>query len=347
MRAGGSITSCAAGPAVRATPATRSSSSCEDDLLRIFAGERLDGIMRTFGVQEGEAITHKWLNNAIATAQKRVEQRNYEIRKNLLKYDDVVNDQRKAVFEQRQEFMEATDLSDIITEMRHDVIDDFVARYMPPKAYAEQWDIEGLDERVQAILGLTLPLKEWAAEEGFGDEEMRERLVKAADAYAAEREVIITPEQMRSVEKNFLLQMIDLQWREHLMHLDHLRNVIGLRGYGQRDPLNEYKTEAFSLFEKLLGDLRTNPPRWLMTVEIAYAEPEPLHTPEGLIPVHLDPLSGENVAVAGALPEGLSPEQREALPVSVLPEGWEFTARNGACPCGSGKKFKHCHGALV
>lgn len=321
--------------------------SCEDDLLRIFAGERLDAIMRTFGVQEGEAITHKWLNNAIATAQKRVEQRNYEIRKNLLKYDDVVNDQRKAVFEQRQEFMEATDLSEIITEMRHDVIDDFVARYMPPKAYAEQWDIEGLDERVQAILGLTLPLKEWAAEEGFGDEEMRERLTKAADAYAAEREVIITPEQMRSVEKNFLLQMIDLQWREHLMHLDHLRNVIGLRGYGQRDPLNEYKTEAFSLFEKLLGDLRTNTTRWLMTVEIAYAEPEPLHTPEGLIPVHLDPLSGENVATAGALPEGLSPEQRQALPVSVLPEGWEYTARNGACPCGSGKKFKHCHGALV
>ena len=321
--------------------------SCEDDLLRIFAGERLDAIMRTFGVQEGEAITHKWLNNAIATAQKRVEQRNYEIRKNLLKYDDVVNDQRKAVFEQRQEFMEATDLSDIIHEMRHDVVDDFVARYMPPKAYAEQWDIEGLDERVQAILGLTLPLKEWAAEEGFGDEEMRERLYKAADEYAAEREVIITPEQMRSVEKNFLLQMIDLQWREHLMHLDHLRNVIGLRGYGQRDPLNEYKTEAFSLFEKLLGDLRTNTTRWLMTVEIAYAEPEPLHTPEGLTEIHLDPLSGENVAVAGALPEGLSPEQREALPVSVLPEGWEYTARNGACPCGSGKKFKHCHGALV
>jgi preprotein translocase subunit SecA len=321
--------------------------SCEDDLLRIFAGERLDAIMRTFGVQEGEAITHKWLNNAIATAQKRVEQRNYEIRKNLLKYDDVVNDQRKAVFEQRQEFMEATDLSEIIHEMRHDVVDDFVARYMPPKAYAEQWDIEGLDERVQAILGLTLPLKDWAAEEGIGDEEMRERITKAADERAAEREVIITPEQMRSVEKSFLLQMIDLQWREHLMHLDHLRNVIGLRGYGQRDPLNEYKTEAFSLFEKLLGDLRTNTTRWLMTVEIAYAEPEPLHTPEGLVEVHLDPLSGENVATAGALPEGLSPEQREALPVTLLPEGWENTSRNGACPCGSGKKFKHCHGALV
>ncbi|WP_425999124.1 preprotein translocase subunit SecA [Caulobacter sp. DWR1-3-2b1] len=321
--------------------------SCEDDLLRIFAGERLDAIMRTFGVQEGEAITHKWLNNAIATAQKRVEQRNYEIRKNLLKYDDVVNDQRKAVFEQRQEFMESTDLSDIINEMRRDVVDDLVLRHLPPKAYAEQWDIEGLTERVKSILGLDLPLADWAAEEGIADEEMRERITKAAEEYAVQREEIITPDQMRQVEKSFLLQMIDLQWREHLMHLDHLRNVIGLRGYGQRDPLNEYKTEAFTLFEKLLGDLRTNTTRWLMTVEIAYAEPEPLHSPENLIEVHLDPLTGENIAVAGAIPEGMSPQQREALPISVLPEGWENTSRNGACPCGSGKKFKQCHGSLV
>lgn len=322
--------------------------SCEDDLLRIFAGERLDAIMRTFGVQEGEAITHKWLNNAIATAQKRVEQRNYEIRKNLLKYDDVVNDQRKAVFEQRQEFMESDDLSEIIVEMRHDTIDDLVARHLPPKAYAEQWDIEGLKERVQSILGLDLPIEAWAAEEGIADEEIKDRITKAADEYAAQREVIITPEQMRSVEKNFLLQMIDLQWREHLMHLDHLRNVIGLRGYGQRDPLNEYKTEAFSLFEKLLGDLRTNTTRWLMTVEIAYAEPEIPHAPlDGLQEVHLDPLTGENAAVAGAIPDGLSPQQREALPVSVLPEGWDRTNRNAPCPCGSGKKFKQCHGSLV
>ena len=321
--------------------------SCEDDLLRIFAGERLDAIMRTFGVQEGEAITHKWLNNAIATAQKRVEQRNYEIRKNLLKYDDVVNDQRKAVFEQRQEFMESSDLSEIITEMRHDTIDDLVARHLPPKAYAEQWDVEGLTERVKSILGLDLPIAEWAAEEGIADEEIKDRITKAADDYAAQREVIITPEQMRQVEKNFLLQMIDLQWREHLMHLDHLRNVIGLRGYGQRDPLNEYKTEAFSLFEKLLGDLRTNTTRWLMTVEIAYAEPEPLEALSGLQEVHLDPLTGENAAVAGAIPDGLSPEQRQALPVSALPEDWERTNRNAPCPCGSGKKFKQCHGSLV
>ncbi|HEX2561456.1 preprotein translocase subunit SecA [Phenylobacterium sp.] len=321
--------------------------SCEDDLLRIFAGERLDAIMRTFGVQEGEAITHKWLNSAIATAQKRVEQRNYEIRKNLLKYDDVVNDQRKAVFEQRHEFMEATDLSEVIAEMRTDTIDDFVTRHLPPKAYAEQWDVEGLDQHVRDYLGLELPIAEWAAEEGIANEEIRERIVAAADARAAEREQILSPDRMRAIEKSFLLENIDMQWREHLMHLDHLRNVIGLRGYGQRDPLNEYKTEAFSLFEKLLVDLRQNVTKWVMTAQIQVEEPEFPSLPEGLMEVHLDPLTGENVAQAGALPEGLSPTQREALPVSALPRDWEHTGRNSTCPCGSGKKFKHCHGALV
>ncbi|MES2035903.1 MAG: preprotein translocase subunit SecA [Pseudomonadota bacterium] len=322
---------------------------CEDDLLRIFAGDRLDAIMRSFGVQEGEAITHKWLNKAIATAQKRVEQRNYEIRKNLLKYDDVVNDQRKAVFEQRQEFLEASDMSVIVAEMRSDVIDDLVMRYLPPKAYAEQWDIEGLDERVQALLGLQLPLAEWASEEGIANEEMQERIEKAANARATEREQVLSSEQMRSVEKNFLLQMIDMQWREHLVHLDHLRNVIGLRGYGQRDPLNEYKTEAFSLFEKLLGDLRTNVTRWLMTVEFQFAEPEPEPNPLSFTEVHMDPLTGENeraLAFAGA-GDDLAPEQRAALPISALPEGWERTSRNADCPCRSGRKFKHCHGALI
>ncbi|MEH6677131.1 preprotein translocase subunit SecA [Phenylobacterium sp.] len=322
--------------------------SCEDDLLRIFAGDRLDSIMRTFGVQEGEAITHKWLNGAIATAQKRVEQRNYEIRKNLLKYDDVVNDQRKAVFEQRQEFMEAQDLTDVIAEMRADTIEDLVNRHLPPKAYAEQWDMEGLDERVRELLGLELPVREWAAEDGIANEEIHERITQAAEARAAEREVMLSPERMRMLEKSFLLQTIDLQWREHLMHLDHLRNVIGLRGYGQRDPLNEYKTEAFSLFEKLLTDLRHNVTKWMMTVEIQ-VEPAPAAPPppERLVEVHLDPLTGENAATAGALPSGMARDQREALPISSLPAGWEQTGRNAACPCGSGKKFKHCHGALV
>jgi preprotein translocase subunit SecA len=319
--------------------------SCEDDLLRIFAGERLDGIMRTFGVQEGEAITHKWLNSAIATAQKRVEQRNYEIRKNLLKYDDVVNDQRKAVFEQRAEFMAATDISDVVGEMRRDTIEDFVSRFLPPKAYAEQWDIAGLDEHVSGFLGLELPLKEWAAEDGIANEEIEERIVKAADARAAERDAQVG-DHMRTVEKSFVLQMIDLQWREHLMHLDHLRNVIGLRGYGQRDPLNEYKTEAFTLFETLLTDLRQNVTRWLMTVEFQFEQPP--SPPMGQFQeIHLDPLTGENAALMGALPDGLNAEQRQALPVGALPEGWENSGRNASCPCGSGKKFKHCHGALV
>ena len=322
---------------------------CEDDLLRIFAGDRLDAIMRNFGVQQDEAITHKWLNKAIATAQKRVEQRNYEIRKNLLKYDDVVNDQRKAVFEQRQEFLESSDLSQFAAEMRDDLIDDLITRHLPPKAYAEQWDIEGLDERVRSVLGLELPLKEWAAEEGIADEEIRDRLTQAANARAVERETLLGAEQMRSFEKNILLQTIDMQWREHLVHLDHLRNVIGLRGYGQRDPLNEYKTEAFSLFEKLLTDLRSNVTKYLMTIEFQFMDPEPEPNPLQFTEVHMDPMTGENeraLAFAGS-GANLTGEQRAALPISALPAGWERTSRNAACPCGSGRKFKHCHGALI
>jgi preprotein translocase subunit SecA len=319
--------------------------SCEDDLLRIFAGERLDTIMRTFGVQEGEAITHKWLNSAIATAQKRVEQRNYEIRKNLLKYDDVVNDQRKAVFEQRAEFMVAADISDVIAEMRRDTIEDLVSRHLPPKAYADQWDVEGLTTHVADYLGLELPIKDWAAEDGIANEEIEERIAKAADALAAEREAMIG-DHMRQIEKSFLLQMIDMQWREHLMHLDHLRNVIGLRGYGQRDPLNEYKTEAFSLFEKLLVDLRQEVTRWLMKIEIQLEEP-PAPPPGQMFEVHMNPQTGENEAERGFLPDNVPADERAALPVSALPAGWEQTGRNAPCPCGSGRKFKHCHGALV
>ncbi|MGI8841080.1 MAG: SEC-C metal-binding domain-containing protein, partial [Caulobacteraceae bacterium] len=322
--------------------------SCEDDLLRIFAGDRLDAIMRTFGVEEGEAITHKWLNSAIATAQKRVEQRNYEIRKNLLKYDDVVNDQRKAVFEQRHDFMESEDLSAIVVEMRHDTVEDLVGRHLPPRAYADQWDIAGLSEHVKSLLGLDLPIASWAAEEGIANEEIQERLIAAADARGAEREALISAEQTRHLEKNFLLQMVDMQWREHLMHLDHLRNVIGLRGYGQRDPLNEYKTEAFSLFQTLIGDLRQNVTRWLMTVEIQFAPPEP--QPPPMFEIHADPDTGQNeraLEMAGMAMASGSGEERAALPLAALPSGFERTGRNAPCPCGSGRKFKHCHGALV
>ena len=325
--------------------------SCEDDLLRIFAGDRMDAIMRTFGLAEGEAITHKWLNSAIATAQKKVEARNYDIRKNLLKYDDVVNDQRKAVFEQRQEFMHESDLSDVVTEFRRDSVADLTARHLPPKAYAEQWDVEGLDQRIQDIFGVSLPVAEWAGEEGVSQEDVHARIVEAIDRIATERQELIGTEQMRGLEKNFLLQMIDLQWREHLQHLDHLRQVIGLRGYGQRDPLNEYKTEAFSLFEKLLVDLRQSVTRWLMTVEFQFQAPPAFESfPLDMSEIHLDPLTGQNERAPGFGRGGggdLSPAERESLPVSALPGGWERTSRNTACPCGSGKKFKHCHGALV
>ena len=325
--------------------------SCEDDLLRIFAGDRLDAIMRQFGVAEGDAISHPWLNRAVETAQKRVEQRNYDIRKNLLKYDDVVNDQRKAVFEQRQEFMDSEDLSELVGEFRNDVIADLVERHMPPKAYAEQWDIVGLDEKVRSTLGLELPLADWAAEEGVSNEEIEERIVTAADARAAERLELVGAEQIRNVEKQFMLQMIDMQWREHLVHLDHLRGVIGLRGYGQRDPLNEYKTEAFNLFETLLYELRHNVTRWLMTVEFRFqdAAPPPMEMPE-FQEIHLNPGTGENEMAnpSAQLPEGaLQGEDRARLPVEALPVGWERTPRNSDCPCGSGRKFKHCHGALV
>ena len=327
--------------------------STEDDLLRIFAGERLDAIMRTFGVEEGEAITHKWLNGAISTAQKKVEARNYDIRKNLLKYDDVVNDQRKAVFEQRQEFMESGDLSEVVTEFREDTVNDLIQRHLPPKAYAEQWDVEGLDERIREIFGVEMPVRDWAAEEGVGQEDVHQRLSQAVETLAAERLEQIGPEQMRSLEKNFLLQQVDMQWREHLQHLDHLRQVIHLRGYGQRDPLNEYKTEAFSLFEKLLVDLRQHVTRWLMTVEFQFEQPpaemfQPF--PIDFNEVHLDPLTGENERASGFGQGGggdLDARQRESLPVSALPGGWDRTPRNAPCPCGSGKKFKHCHGALV
>jgi len=323
--------------------------SCEDDLLRIFAGDRLDSIMKSFGVAEGEAISHPWLNRAVETAQKRVEARNYDMRKNVLKYDDVVNDQRKAVFEQRQEFMDSEDLSELVADFRNDAINDLVERYMPPKAYAEQWDINGLDERVKSTLGLELPLHDWAAEEGVSNEEIEERILAAADARAAERLELIGADQTRGLEKQFMLQMIDMQWREHLVHLDHLRGVIGLRGYGQRDPLNEYKTEAFNLFENLLHDLRHNVTRWLMTVEFRFQPPPELQMPE-FQEIHLNPGTGEN-EMANPMaqnPEGmLTGDDRANLPVEALPVGWERTNRNGDCPCGSGRKFKHCHGSLI
>ncbi len=320
----------------------------EDDLLRIFAAERLDSIMRSLGIKEDEAITHKWMNKALETSQKRVEQRNFDIRKNLLKYDNVINDQRKVVFEQRIEFMRARDVAETVRDMRHRTIEDMVLRHMPEKAYAEQWNIAELTEEVIDTLGLAAPVKEWAAEEGSGHEEVSQKVVAAADDIYARKAAQVGEERMRWLEKQILLQELDNRWREHLSHLDQLRSVIHLRGYAQRDPLNEFKSEAFSLFEALLNDLRRGVTRLLMRGQFVteqQAPPTAIGGGGGSAPPSEPATSAASAApdvqsaqpVQQATPPVSRPEQRSEL-------AWSSTPRNSPCPCGSGKRFKSCHG---
>jgi preprotein translocase subunit SecA len=312
----------------------------EDDLLRIFAAERLDAIMRGLGIREDEAIVHPWMNKALETSQRRVEQRNFEIRKNLLKFDDVINDQRKVVFEQRIEFMRVADVSPIVRDMRHEIAEGQVNRAMPEKAYSEQWDVPGLVEMVDDIFGLRPPIEEWMREEGVANPEVADRLKKEVDRAYAARAAALGPERMRWIEKQVLLQVLDVRWREHLSHLDHLRSVIHLRGYAQRDPLNEYKSEAFTLFERMLMDLRTTVTRSLMRLQVEgdEATPPPMRPPE-MREIHTDPVTGANemddIVVTGRPGAGVDPND---------PATWGKISRNALCPCGSGKKFKHCHG---
>ncbi|PZQ11288.1 MAG: preprotein translocase subunit SecA [Ancylobacter novellus] len=324
--------------------------SLQDDLMRIFGSERIDGMLQRLGIKDGEAIIHPWVNKALEKAQKKVEARNFDIRKNLLKYDNVMNDQRKAVFEQRLEFLRADTISTSIAEMRHDVIDDVVARHIPENAYPEQWNSAGLQEDVRELLNLDLPIVEWAAEEGIADEEIRERLAKAADAAATERAERFGPDITNQIEKAVLLQTLDHLWREHLATLDHLKQVVGLRGYAQRDPLNEYKSEAFELFQAMLAKLRETVTAQLMRVELVQSPP-PLadeDLPE-MIEVHQDPRTGENeMALADAVAAFEAGANRPTFASSAVdpndPATWVNTPRNAECPCGSGKKYKHCHG---
>ena len=327
--------------------------SLQDDLMRIFGSERIDGMLQKLGIEEGEAIIHPWVNKALEKAQKKVEARNFDIRKNLLKFDNVMNDQRKAVFEQRLEFLRSDTISASIAEMRHDVIDDIVSRHIPENAYPEQWNTPELQEDVREILNLDLPVADWAAEEGIADEEIRERLFKAADAAAAERAERFGPDITNQIEKAVLLQTLDHLWREHLATLDHLRQVVGLRGYAQRDPLNEYKSEAFELFQAMLAKLRETVTAQLMRVELVQAPP-PLaddDLPE-MQQIHQDPTTGENemaLAEAVAAFEAASARgfQASAAVDPNDPATWANTPRNAECPCGSGKKFKHCHGKFA
>ena len=332
--------------------------SLEDDLMRIFGSQRMDGMLQALGLKEDEAIVHPWINKALEKAQGKVEARNFDIRKNLLKYDNVMNDQRKAIFEQRRELLTDADLSDTIADMRRNVVDDLVTTHVPEKTYVHQWDIEGLQEAVKNIFDLDLPLADWAAEEGIAEAEIHERLIKAADERFAKKAADFGPAIMRQIERAVLLQTLDGLWREHLVTLEHLRQVIGLRGYGQRDPLNEYKSESFTLFEHMLQRLREAVTGQLMHVELARQDDVPsLDAPE-LPPMeahHFDPTTGEDeFALEGAGAGGngrgaVKPERsRKAAGVNPAdPTSWGKVQRNALCPCGSGKKYKHCHGAFA
>jgi len=324
--------------------------SLDDDLMRIFGTDRMDGILQRLGLEEGEAIIHPWINKALEKAQQKVEARNFDIRKNLLKFDNVMNDQRKAIFEQRIELMHADDVSEDVADMRHQCIDDLVATHVPEKAYAEQWDVDGLKSETARILGLDLPIAEWAAEEGIADEEIRERLYKAADTTMARKVADVGQDMLRQVERAILLQTIDMRWREHLQMLDHLRQSVGLRGYAQRDPLNEYKTEAFALFESLLTRLREDVTRQLMHVQFAAETPalEERPLPE-MQAHHVNPITGrdEMAEADQAFADRPRGAGGEVAMDPKDPSTWGKIARNASCPCGSGKKYKHCHGALA
>jgi preprotein translocase subunit SecA len=365
--------------------------SLEDDLMRIFGSDRMDFMLRKLGIEDGEAIIHPWINRALEKAQQKVEARNFDTRKNLLKYDDVMNDQRKVIFEQRIDLMQVEEVHETVADMRRQVVSDLVAAHIPEKAFPEQWDVDGLSSEFRRIFDVEVPVADWAAEEGIADEEIRERLMDAADAAAARKTTEVGADIMRQIEKAVLLQTLDQLWREHIVTLEHLRQVIGLRGYAQRDPLHEYKSEAFTLFESMLGKLRENVTGQLMHVVLNPQSEQDLlefgELPE-MEAHHLDPLTGEDEfahAGDGAMPagrqngravgrtgsgarraSGRGAAQRgsngrgaddKAQPLRVRqpntaknpadPATWGKVSRNALCPCGSGKKYKHCHGALA
>jgi preprotein translocase subunit SecA len=335
--------------------------SLEDDLMRIFGSDRMGGMLQRLGLKEGEAIVHPWINKALEKAQKKVEARNFDTRKNVLKYDDVMNAQRKEVYAQRKEFMKASDVSETVAEMRSEVIDLMVSRRVPEKAFAEQWQLQELAEDLQRLLNVNLPVVEWGREEGIDETHLRERIEQTADQIMAAKAANMTPELMRFIEKSLLIQVLDAVWKEHLYALDHLRQGIGLRAYGQRDPLNEYKSEAFVLFNAMLDELKERVTSMLSRVELAPegpAEPIPPPRPLQMFELHPEP----EMAFAGAAddapdvtmelrsgPAPMSMSVRSMRADAVNPNDpatWRNAARNGPCPCGSGKKYKHCHGKL-
>ncbi|MCK5934630.1 MAG: preprotein translocase subunit SecA [Fulvimarina manganoxydans] len=327
--------------------------SLQDDLMRIFGSDRMDGMLQKLGLKEGEAIVHPWINKALERAQKKVEARNFDIRKNLLKYDDVMNDQRRVIFDQRVELMEAKpeEVSETTEDMRHETIDNLVRRHIPERTYAEQWTTEALRDDTRQILNLDLPVVDWAKEEGVAEDDIRERMTAAADAHIADKRQRFGADVMTYVERSVVLQTIDALWREHLVNLDHLRSVIGFRGYAQRDPLNEYKSEAFELFQSMLGNMRERVTTQLMQVEIVRPEDAQMDLrPPEVEAHHVDATTGEDEFGNGGerMTANFTPAAADGLRVDPNdPSTWGQVGRNEPCPCGSGKKFKHCHGAYA
>ncbi len=321
--------------------------SLEDDLMRIFGSDRMGGMLQRLGLKPGEAIVHPWINRALEKAQKKVEARNFDMRKNVLKYDDVMSSQRREVYAQRREFMHADDVAETVADMRAEIVSNLVTRRIPEKAYAEQWETAELAEDLKRLLNLELPVVDWGREEGIDETGIRERIEAAADQHMASKAANFGPELMRFVEKNLLLQVLDAVWKEHLLALDHLRQGIGLRAYGQRDPLNEYKSEAFNLFNGMLDELRERVTAMLARVEIGpEAPPTALFQPAEPAPVTLqysDPAASAQYA-GGDVIEAERPTEIGIDPAD--PTTWKNVPRNALCPCGSGKKFKHCHGKV-
>ncbi|THH34687.1 preprotein translocase subunit SecA [Aliishimia ponticola] len=324
--------------------------SLEDDLMRIFGSDRLDRVLKTLGLKDGEAIEHPWVNKSLERAQAKVEGRNFDIRKQLLKFDDVMNDQRKVIFGQRREIMEAEDLHEITVDMRDEVVDDLLDQYLPEGTYADQWNTEGLYAACIEQLGLDVPVIDWCEEDGVDDEDVRERLIAASDKLLAEKKEAFGEENMRMVEKQLLLQAIDAKWRDHLVTLEHLRSVVGFRGYAQRDPLNEYKNEAFQLFEAMLDGLRaevtqklslirplTDEERQQMVAQMAAQQQAMQAAARAAADESAQELGAAEAPAADQTPSDIDPND---------PSTWGKPGRNDLCPCGSGKKYKHCHGKL-
>ena len=318
--------------------------SLEDDLMRIFGSERMGGMLQKLGLKPGEAIIHPWINKALENAQKKVEARNFDTRKNVLKYDDVMNSQRKEVYGQRREFMLAADVAETVADMRAEVIEAAVALRIPAKAFSEQWDTVALTEDCRRLLGIDLPVADWAAEDGIEEDVIRERVMAASDAHMAAKAAQYGPDLMRFVEKQLLLQTLDAVWKEHLLMLDQLRQGIYLRSYGQRDPLNEYKSEAFALFNAMLDDLKQRVTSTLSNLQLQ-AEPAPPPLPAMMWENHPEAvLEAPAFTMAGEPVEVMTLPARGDVVASDDPATWRATPRNAPCPCGSGKKFKHCHG---